>query len=106
MSARFTVTRRARRILYPALAIVVALFVAALTVLLRLGTSAFPGGRIVDGHYLVTEHGRIIELTREQYWGSYWLTIAAVAGVVLYLLLAFCLHLTGDIVPREKPPKT
>lgn len=56
-----TMSATAKRVLYPVLAVVLVAFVSFVTHLLVLGTSAFPGGRVVDGRYLVEDHGRIID---------------------------------------------
>jgi hypothetical protein len=61
-----TMSRRAKRALYPALAILILAFVSFVVHMVMLGTSAFPGGRVENGRYLVEEHGKVIELTAGQ----------------------------------------
>jgi len=82
---------RAKRVLYPALAVVFVTCFSFLTHLLLLGTSAFPAGCIVDGRYLVEDHGRVIELTEQQYWFSYihGVLLVAVFAIVAALLMFF-----------------
>jgi predicted outer membrane lipoprotein len=94
---RVHMSARARRVLYPALAVVFVTFFSFLTHLLLLGTSAFPAGRIVAGRYLVEDHGRVIELTARQYWFSYihGVLLVAVFAIVAALLMFF--YSRGDL---------
>lgn len=88
---------KAKRVWYPALAVVLATFFSFLAHVLVLGTSAFPGGRIVGGRYLVEEHGKVIELTARQYWFSYvhGIVLVAVFAIVGVLVAAF--YWRGDL---------
>jgi hypothetical protein len=59
----------------------------------RLGGEAF-GGKIVDGHYFVSNHGKFTEVSREAFLFSLWLgriTIASfIAMAVVSLSNAVC----------------
>jgi hypothetical protein len=88
---------RAKRVLYPALAVVLVTFFSFLAHLLMLGTSAFPGGRLVDGKYLVEEHGRVIELTAGQFWFSYLHGVVLVAVFVVAGVLVLVFYWRGDL---------
>jgi hypothetical protein len=88
---------RAKRVLYPALAIAIVTFFSFLAHLLVLGTSAFPGGRIVEGRYLVEEHGKVIELTATQYWFSYIHGVVLVAVFAIVAVLVAVFYWRGDM---------
>jgi hypothetical protein len=70
--AAFPQTRRERlRLLW--VVIFVINFLAFIAHGFRDGASAFFGtGRLVDGHYLVVEHGRQVSFTPGGYWFNYW----------------------------------
>jgi len=88
---------RAKRVLYPALAVVLVTFISFVVHLLLLGTSAFPSGRIVEGRYLVEEHGKVIELTATQYWFSYVHGIVLVTVFAVVALLIAVFYWRGDL---------
>jgi len=90
-------SRRAKRVLYPALVVAIVTFLSFLAHLLLLGTSAFPGGRVVDGRYLVEEHGRVIELTARQYWFSYIHGVVLVAVFAIVAVLVVVFYWRGDL---------
>jgi hypothetical protein len=53
------------------------------------GTCAFPsGGQLVDGHYLVSSHGREISFTPAAFWFSY---AHGVVFVIVHLVCMFAL---------------
>jgi len=88
----------AKRVMYPALAVVLVTFFSFLAHMLILGTSAFPGGgRLVGGRYFVEDHGKIFEMTRGQYWFSYihGIVLVAVFGITALPVLRF--YCTGDL---------
>jgi hypothetical protein len=94
---RLYMSSRAKRVLYPAGAVVFITFGSFLVHLLVLGTSAFPGGRVVDGKYLVEDHGKVIELTAQQYWFSYLHGVLLVAVFAIFAVLLMYLYSRGDL---------
>src|SRR5580765_91081 len=92
-----TMSRRAKRVLYPALVVAIVTFLSFLAHLLLPATSAFPGGRVVDGRYLVEEHGRVIELTARQYWFSYIHGVVLVAVFAIVAVLVVVFYWRGDL---------
>jgi hypothetical protein len=88
---------RAKRVLYPALAVVLFTFFSFVAHMLVLGTSAFPGGRLVGGRYVVEEHGRVIELTESQYWFSYVHGVVLLAVFVIVGVLVVVYYWRGDL---------
>ena len=95
---------RAKRLLYPALTVALVTFFSFLGHLLLLGTSAFPGGRIVDGRCLVEAHGRVIELTARQFWFSYihGVTVVVVFAVIAAMIVVF--YWRGDLRDEDRNP--
>jgi hypothetical protein len=100
-----TISIRAKRVTYPLLAGFIVLFVSNLIHVMMIGGSAFPGGNIVDGRYLVKEHGKVIELTRSTYWLSYFHTLTMVVVVCALALSVLYFHWTGDMKsePGDEP---
>jgi hypothetical protein len=94
---RVHTSARAKRVLYPALAIAIVTFFSFLAHSLALGTSAFPGGHIVEGRYLVEEHGKVIELTATQYWFSYVHGVVLVSVFAIFFVLVAVFYWQGDL---------
>ncbi len=93
-----TMSERAKRVMYPALVVVFVTFFSFLVHMLILGTSAFPGGgKLVEGRYLVKDHGKTFEMTCAQYWFSYIHGVVLVAVFVLTALLVVRFYYTGDL---------
>lgn len=92
-------SKRAKRVLYPALAVVWVMF---LSFLVHDAPPAFPDGRIVDGRYLVENHGRIIELTARQYWFSYIHGVVVVAVFAVTAVLVLIFYALGDLKDEIK----
>lgn len=91
-------SERAKRVLYPALAIWLVIFLSFVVHLFLLGTSAFPGGgRFVDGSYLIVEHGKTITLTARQYWFSYFHGVLMVAALAIIVVLIITYYWRGDL---------
>jgi hypothetical protein len=95
------ISPRARRIVFPVLAVVVATFISFLIHMFTLGTSAFPRGKKVDGHYIVEEHGRLIELTARQFRASYIHGIITVGVFVAAAITILVLYYTGDLKDED-----
>lgn len=95
---------RARRIVIPLGIACLVLGLTTLVLLLRLGVSAFPAGKIIAGHYLVENHGKVVELTAGQYWLSYVLTATTAAAFLLTIFLGALFSATGDIKHEELSP--
>ncbi len=88
---------RAKEVLYPALAVLLITFLSFLAHTLMLHTSAFPGSHVVDGRYLVEEHGRVIEMTAARYWFSHIHGVVLVAVVAIYAVLVAVFYSFGDL---------
>jgi hypothetical protein len=89
---------RAKRVLYPALVIWLVTFISFVVHLCVLGTSAFPGGgKLVDGSYLIVEHGKTIRLTAGQYWFSYFHGVVMVAVLAVIVALIAMYYWRGDL---------
>ncbi len=97
------ISRRAKRVLVPWFLTGLALFAAFIVHMLAYGGAAFPGGKVVDGRYLVEEHGKIIEFTRDSFRLSYLLGIASTMAVVSFLLAVLAFYWTGDLNERVGP---
>jgi hypothetical protein len=97
MTLRSRTSPRARRILFPVLALLIILFLSFIIHTVILGTSAFPGGKIVDGRYYVEEHGGTIELTHRQYWVSYIHGVVTVSIFGVFFGTVAVLYATGDL---------
>jgi len=93
------ISARAKRVLYPAYAVWLCVFVSFVADLIALGTSAFPGGRIEGARHFVVEHGKTIDLTAGQFWLSYTLGISVVA--VLGVLIAV-FYWRGDLKDENR----
>lgn len=95
---------RAKRVLYPVLALWLLTFGSFLVHLIVLGTSAFPsGGRFLDGKYMIEEHGKTITLTAREYWFSYihGLILVAVLAVLIVLIVRY--YWRGDLRDEYRP---
>ena len=89
---------RAKRVLYPALAVWLVIFVSFVVNIFVLGTSAFPGGgKFVDGRYLVSDHGKTIALTVGEYWFSYVHGIVMVSVLAVVVALIAIYYWRGDL---------
>jgi hypothetical protein len=88
---------RAKRVLYPALAVLILAFLSFVAHMVILGTSAFPGGRIEGGRYLVKEHGKVIELSASQYWFSYLHGVVVVSVFAIAAVLVAISYWRGDL---------
>jgi hypothetical protein len=88
---------RAKKVLYPALAVFLVTFFSFSVHLLVLGTSAFPGGSVIDGRYLVEEHGSVIELTARQYWFSYIHGVVLIVVTAIIAILVAVFYWLGDL---------
>ena len=90
---------RAKKVLYPALAVFIITFLSFSVHLFALGTSAVPGGnvRVVDGRYLIEEHGRVITLTAAQYWFSYIHVVVLLAVTTIVAVLVITYYWRGDL---------
>ena len=76
-------------------------FVAFMVHLLANKTSAFPaGGRLVNGLYLVTDHGHDIPFTPAAFWFSY------IHGVIFVLVHIICMFLGWWFGKRAGAAKT
>jgi hypothetical protein len=75
----------------------VAVFISFGVHMVSHGASAFPGGYILDGRYLVEEHGKVIELTRGQFWTGYILGCAMVTTGLLYFGAVAYFYRTGEL---------
>jgi len=91
------VSPRAKRVLGPWFVIGLVLFAAFIIHMLAHGGAAFPGGKVIDGRYLVEEHGKIIEFTRESFRLSYFLGIASTVAIASFLLAVLAFYWTGDL---------
>ncbi len=91
------VSPRAKRVLGPWFVIGFVLFAAFIIHMLAHGGAAFPGGKIVGGHYLVEEHGKIIEFTRGSFWLSYCLGVASTVTIGSFILAVLAFYSTGDL---------
>jgi len=66
------------------------------------GTSAFPGGgRFVDGHYLVHEHGKEIPFSEAGYFFSYWHGVIFVTIHIVCMVVGWRL---GTRISQRTPP--
>lgn len=93
-----TMSPRAKRVLYPALAVWLVTFISFVISIFVLGTSAFPGGgKFVDGRYLVSDHGKSIALTVSEYWFSYIHGIVMVAVLAIVAALIVMYYWRGDL---------
>lgn len=97
MRKRVNMTPRCQRIIRPLGVVCLLVFVAFMAHLLAMGTSAFPGGSIEGGQYLVHDHGKVITLTAAEYWCSYALGILLVCAFGLQLVLSLFFMWTGDL---------
>ena len=62
------------------------------------GGFAFPsGGRLLDGIYLVTQHGRDISFTPARYFFSYWHGVVFVVVHLICTVAIWRLRKTGDL---------
>lgn len=97
-----TMSTRAKRVLYPALAVLILVFVSFVAHMVMLGTSAFPGGGIEGGRYLVQEHGKVIELTASQYWFSYIHGVVVVSVFAITAVLVAISYWRGDLKDEHR----
>lgn len=91
------VSPRAKRVLGPWFVIGLGLLVAFITHMVAHGGAAFPGGKVVGGRYLVEEHGKLIEFTRESFRLSYLLGIASTVAIASFLLAVLAFYWSGDL---------
>jgi hypothetical protein len=67
------------------------------------GGIAFPsGGRLVDGIYLVTQHGRDFSFTPARYFFSYWHGVVFIVVHLICTVSIWRLRKTGDLTD-DKP---
>jgi hypothetical protein len=98
---RLYMSSKAKRVLYPTGAVVFVTFFSFVAHSLVLGTSSFPAGRIVEGRYLVPDHGKVIELTAQQYWFSYIHGVLLVAVFAIFAVLLMYLYSRGDLKDEQ-----
>ncbi len=91
------ISPRAKRVLGPWFVIGLVLFVGFIIHMLAHGGAAFPGGKVVRGHYLVEEHGKTIEFTRESFRLSYFLGVASAAAIASFVLAVLAFYWTGEL---------
>jgi len=99
MKRVYTVSPRAKKVLYPAYAVFIFTWLSFVVHLIYLGTSGIPGGkvRIVDGKYMIDEHGTVITLSATQYWFSYVHVVILFAVTVILLILCIVFACRGDM---------
>ena len=98
MRKRPRFSARAKRVVLPVLITAVLAFLSFVGHACLRGTSAFPGGgRLVDGRYLVEDHGHVYEFTPVQFWSSYIHGIVMIVTMLLYFGVVIRFHRTGDI---------
>jgi len=94
-----TMSPKSKKVLNPALAVFIVTFISFFVHVIYLGTSGFPGGpvQVVDGKYLIKEHGTVIALTATQYWFSYIHAVVLVAVTVIMAILVIVFYWRGDL---------
>lgn len=88
---------RARKVIPIFLVVAMVAFISFGVHLVSLGTSAFPGGHIKDGRYLVENHGKVVELTRSEFIFSYAHGCLMVGTILLYFGVVGYFHWKGDL---------
>jgi hypothetical protein len=94
-----TMSPKAKKVLNPALAVFIITWLSFLVHVIFVGTSGFPGGvvRVVDGKYLIEEHGKVFALTAMQYWFSYVHAVFFVAITVIIVILVVVFYWRRDL---------
>lgn len=94
---RLHLSRRAKWILYPALALGILNFTSFFLVAIYLGGDAINGSVTASGHYYLESHGHRVEVTQAIWTYSYWHAISVwfTHGLIFVLFAVFLA--TGDI---------
>ena len=105
MAKKIQSSRRASLSVNLALITASIMFISFIVHMCYRGASAFPaGGELVDGTFLVEDHGKTYEFTPMQYWLSYVHGWAMLGSLLLYFLVVIFFSLKGDLRTVEVDP--
>lgn len=89
-------SQRAKRVLYPTVALAVINFIVFIVGSLYLGGDAL-NGYVKAGHHFVCAHGRCTEVSGAIWRYSYWHAVASFGGILLVFAETALFLKTGDI---------